>query len=212
MLDPDLPRRAAAHVHERRQQAVVTRSQPQRARHIAVDRLESAHVAHVAARDGAQEPVGDAARDALARPFLAAAAVSRHERVALLQLAVEEHHVLGLMLEIAVGDDDHAAPRGLDARIERAALADVAREDERPQAGVLLDARAQQVVRAVGRAVRHDDHLVGDAHVAQRCVGAAQELLHAAFLVVHGCDDGDLDRIGLVGVARVGHRSSLGFC
>ena len=126
-------------------------AQAQRSRHIAVKRLESAHVPNLTTSDLAQKPVGDAARNTLGKKrFLAPGAIAGNQCEAFLQLVVEDDDVLGLVLQITVGDDDHTTTGMLDSRVKRAALPDVAREQNRPQRRISRGALTQEAIGGVG--------------------------------------------------------------
>ena len=94
-----------------------------------------------------------------------------------------------VVLEVRVLDDDDVAGRLLKTRRDRGALSHVLRLQEDPDA-VLAVHLAQDVARAVLRAVVDDDDLLLDRHRLH----LADELADRLRLVVDGDDDGELHR------------------
>ncbi len=103
------------------------------------------------------------------------------------------------MLQVAVHDDHHVAAALLDARVERGALAGVAREEHAAEFRVMGTQAAHDLLGAVGGAVAHHDDLVRPADRPQCRVRAPHELADALLLVVHGRHHRDRGRVAAHG-------------
>jgi hypothetical protein len=119
----------------------------------------------------------------------------RHQVVSLVDLREQPRNVGRVVLQVAVDRDDDVAARVLEARRERRGLAEVLAQREHSHVGIFGVDRAQDLARAVGRAIVHVDDLVGMAGLAQGRYEFRVERTQVVALVADRNDDGDLHRL-----------------
>ena len=167
--------------------------------HLAAVGLQAAvEVVQADARRGTCRPVEELARPPLADRVVALLLPARNQVVTLLEdHTAQGGDLLGRILQVGVHGDHHLAARSRKAAIESGRLAVVARKTDAPQRRILRGQALDNGPRAVGRAVVHEDCLIGEGMGRSDTVDPRQQFGQRLLLVVERYDDRD------VGITRL---------